>query len=137
MTFCRSIYVKKVMRLLAFIFEQSSYGEIQKQTNWNSGRALNAKIKVRKTATIQSSTTPDPRNHKGKKQKYNKHNQQEPRGQPFPSRWLQGSNEQTRKHEKHKTQKTQMIHKRSTALERSIKYYNGGLKPVSRRQPRS
>ena len=25
MTFCRSIYMKKVMRLLAFIFEQPSY----------------------------------------------------------------------------------------------------------------
>ena len=25
MTFCRSIYVMKVMKLLAFIFEQSSY----------------------------------------------------------------------------------------------------------------
>ena len=25
MTFCRSIYVKKVMKLLAFIFEQTSY----------------------------------------------------------------------------------------------------------------
>ena len=25
MTFCRSIYVKKVVRLLAFIFEQPSY----------------------------------------------------------------------------------------------------------------
>ena len=25
MTFCRSIYVKKVMELLAFIFEQPSY----------------------------------------------------------------------------------------------------------------
>ena len=25
MTFCRSIYVKKVMKLLAFIYEQSSY----------------------------------------------------------------------------------------------------------------
>ena len=25
MTFCRSIYVKKVMKLVAFIFEQSSY----------------------------------------------------------------------------------------------------------------
>ena len=25
MTFCRSIYVKKVLRLHAFIFEQSSY----------------------------------------------------------------------------------------------------------------
>ena len=27
-TFCRSIYVKKVMKLLAFIFEQSTYLEI-------------------------------------------------------------------------------------------------------------
>ena len=28
MTFCRSIYVKKAMKLLAFIFEQPSYCEI-------------------------------------------------------------------------------------------------------------
>ena len=28
MTFCRSIYVKKVMKLLAFIFEQPLYIEI-------------------------------------------------------------------------------------------------------------
>ena len=27
MTFCRSIYVKKVMKLLAFIFEQPSYSK--------------------------------------------------------------------------------------------------------------
>ena len=32
-------------------------------------------------------------------------------------------------------QKTQMIHKRSTALERSVQKLIGGLKPVSRRQP--
>ena len=29
MTFCRSIYVKKVMKLLAFIFEQSSYDNVR------------------------------------------------------------------------------------------------------------
>ena len=57
-----------------------------------------------------------------------------PRGQPFHSRWSQGSNEQTRKHEKHKTQKTRMPHKRSTALERSVKYLTGGLKPITQRQ---
>ena len=28
MAFCRSIYVKKVMKLLAFIFEQPSYSSI-------------------------------------------------------------------------------------------------------------
>ena len=30
MTFCRSIYVKKVMKLLAFIFDQPSYGTTSK-----------------------------------------------------------------------------------------------------------
>ena len=34
MTFCRSIYVKKVMKLLAFIFEQPSYAyKVQKCIN--------------------------------------------------------------------------------------------------------
>ena len=32
MTFCRSIYVKKVMKLLAFIFEQPSY--VSYQIKW-------------------------------------------------------------------------------------------------------
>ena len=32
MAFCRSIYVKKVMKLLSFIFEQSSY---QIKQNWH------------------------------------------------------------------------------------------------------
>ena len=36
-------------------------------------------------------------------------------------------------HNKHKTETTQKIHKRSTALERSVKCFTGGLKPVSRR----
>ena len=35
------------------------------------------------------------------------------KGQPFPSRWPQGSNEQTQKHKKHKTQ----THKWSTKEE--------------------
>ena len=55
---------------------------------------------------------------------------QEPRGQSFPNRLPQGSNEQTRKYDKPKTQITQMIHKRSIALERSVKYFTRGLKPV-------
>ena len=33
MAFCRSIYVKKVMKLLAFIFEQPSYLYKQNLTN--------------------------------------------------------------------------------------------------------
>ena len=35
-------------------------------------------------------------------------------------------------HSKHKTENTLKIHKRSTALERSVKYFTGGLKPVLR-----
>ena len=33
MTFCRSVYVKKVMKLLAFIFEQPSYKFVTKRKN--------------------------------------------------------------------------------------------------------
>ena len=39
-------------------------------------------------------------------------------------------NRRAQRHSKHKTEK----HK-STALERSVKYFSAGLKPVSRRQP--
>ena len=43
MTFCRSIYVKKVMKLLAFIFEQPSYfltdlNQTESQTKGNKLR---------------------------------------------------------------------------------------------------
>ena len=40
-----------------------------------------------------------------------------------------------RKHNKYKTEITRMMHKTSTALERSVKYFTRGLKPVSRRKP--
>ena len=39
------------------------------------------------------------------------------------------------RHNKHKTEKTLKIHKRSTALERAVKDFTRGLKPVPRRQP--
>ena len=42
-------------------------------------------------------------------------------------------NRRARKHNNNKTDSTQMIHKRSATLERSVKYFTGGLKPVSRR----
>ena len=44
-------------------------------------------------------------------------------------------NRRTQRQSKHKTEKTEKIHKSSTALERSIKYFTRGLKPVSRHQP--
>ena len=43
MTFCRSIYVKKVMKLLAFIFEQPSYVmQCDRASNWILTSTLNA-----------------------------------------------------------------------------------------------
>ena len=60
----------------------------------------------------------------------------EPIGQPFPSRCPQGINKQTRKKDNiQKTEITWIIHNRSNAIERSVKYFTGGLKPVSQRQP--
>ena len=37
-----------------------------------------------------------------------------------------------RRHNKHKTEKHKKIHKSSTALEPSVKYFNGGLKRFHR-----
>ena len=54
--------------------------------NASSQRHNQCKKDGKDQETIQSSTTPDPGYHMGRKQKYNKHHQQEPRGQPFPSR---------------------------------------------------
>ena len=39
-------------------------------------------------------------------------------------------NRRAQRHSKHKTEQKQKIHKRSTALERSVKYFTGGLKQV-------
>ena len=39
-------------------------------------------------------------------------------------------NRRALRHSKHKTEKTLKIHKRIYALERSVKYFTGGLKPV-------
>ena len=74
--------------------------------------------------SILSSTTSDSGHNMGKWQKYNKtSHKREPRCQPFPSWWPQGCNKQARQHDRHKTQIRKMIHKRSTALERSLKYF--------------
>ena len=44
-------------------------------------------------------------------------------------------NRRVQRHNKHKTEKNIKDPKRSTAMERSVKYFTGGLKPVLRRQP--
>ena len=51
----------------------------------------------------------------GKWQNTTKHHKREPRGQPFPSKWPQGSNEQTQKHDKHKTYDPQKMYRLGTA----------------------
>ena len=52
---------------------------------------------------IQSSTTPNPEYHMESDKNIIKHHKQEPKGQPFRSRWPQGSNEQMQKPDKHNT----------------------------------
>ena len=46
--------------------------------------------------------------------RHHKHDKQEPRGQPFRNRWPQGSNEQTWKHDKHKTNDPQKKYRLGT-----------------------
>ena len=47
---------------------------------------------------------------------------------PFPAGDHRAQiNRRAQRHNKHKTEKTKNIHKRSTALERSVKYFTGGL----------
>ena len=56
-------------------------------------------------------------------------------GSPFPAGDHKAHlNRRAQRHSKHKTEKTQNIHIRSTALERSVKYFTGEFKPVSRQQ---
>ena len=50
------------------------------------------------------------------------------------SPFLAHINRRAQRYSKHKTEKNIKNHKSSTALERSVKYFIGGLKPVSRRQ---
>ena len=61
MTFCRSIYVNKVMKLLAFIFEQPSY-YICKKNKATYGRLYpHLTGKAGKTTALGRSTTTLPR----------------------------------------------------------------------------
>ena len=95
------------------------------------------KLECKDHESIQLSTTPD-QEYQWENDKITFiHHKREPRGQPFPSRRPQGKNKLTRtqRHNKLKSEKTLRIHKRNTALERSVKYFTGGLKPVSWRQP--
>ena len=56
-------------------------------------------------------------------------------GSPFPAGDHKAQiNRRAQRHSKHKTERALKIHKRSTSLERSVKYFTGGLKPVKRRQ---
>ena len=90
-----------------------------------------AQVPLSSYLSVQSSTTPDP-GYQGESDLV-RHHKREPRGRPFPGSLPQGTHKQTRRKAlKHKTEKK--IHKSSTALERSVKYFTGGFKPASWRQ---
>ena len=77
---------------------------------------------------IQSSTKPDPGYQWESDNVTNTHHKQEPRGQPFPSRWPQGINKQTcMKAKQNKKEIIKMIHKRSLT---SIDHNRQNVGPV-------
>ena len=81
--------------------------------------------------SIQSSTTPDPGYQWESDKLTVRHHKREPRGQPFPSRSPQSTyNRRAQTHSKSKAEKNTKDKKRSTALERSVKYCTGELNPV-------
>ena len=59
-TFCRSIYVKKVMKVLAFIFEQPSYVRRQNGKHFYKGRYVTFKLaqNLKKTTVYLTSYSP-------------------------------------------------------------------------------
>ena len=74
--------------------------------------------------SIQSSTAPDPRYQWESNKLTIRHHTREPRGHPFSSRTDDHKatiNRRAWKHNKHTTEITWLIHKRSTAFERSVK----------------
>ena len=85
---------------------------------------------------IQSSTTPDP----GTTWESNKNTINITNKSLEVSRFPVGDHKVAMKRRKSmrntRHKKIQMIHKRSTALEQSVKYFTGGLKAVSQCQPR-
>ena len=98
---------------------------------------LKCKSGCKDQESIQSSTTLDPGYHWKSDKHTVKHHKREPRGQPFPSRWPQGTYiNDAHKDTANTRQKNHNIHKSSTALKQSVKYFIGGLKTFSQHQPR-
>ena len=101
--------------------------------NSNKKNASQSKKGGKDQESIQSSTTPDTWYPWECDINTIKHHTQESKGLPFPSRWPQGSNEQTwKRHDKHKTWSTKEV----SPWNIQSKYFTEGFKPVSRRQPR-
>ena len=96
------------------------YWDLKQQTNQPINKSKQAKIRNRYNQAPHMTWESDK-------------TQRKPRGYSFSSRWSQGCKEQTRKRDEQGLKITKMIHKISTALERS--YFIGGLNVVSRRQP--
>ena len=132
-----SIQTKIQLTPLNFLVENSYLLYIKLETNScpvmrnNRASRFQSKKEDKYQESIHSSTTPDPGYQWESNKLTIRLHKREPRGQPFPSTWPQGINIQTRTkaYNKHKTEITWMIHK-STALEWSVKYFTGWLKPV-------
>ena len=91
-------------------------------------------LKVRKTASVRNRYNQVPHLSKDTKLENNKIliniTNKSHKVSPFPSGDHKAAiNRCARRHDKHKTYITQTINKRSTALERSVKYFTGGIKP--------
>ena len=102
--------ISKLQRRACKLILSQDYTDIQealKRLYIESIDQIIFSIKVRKTAKIRKQYNQAPhltQNTTWERDKITiRHHKQEPRGQPFPSRWPQGSNEQTWKYDKHKT----------------------------------
>ena len=107
--------------------------------NFDSSDPLRA-IKVSKVATIRKryNQAPHPTQDTNGKATNSQKTAQTRAKRPAPSQQVTTKHTHTDAHKTQQTQdrtKTQKIHKRSTALERSVKHPTGGSKPAQRRQP--
>ena len=99
--------------------------------NWFHGAKVSKAAKVKNRCNQVPHLTQDTNGKMTNSQLYTTNESQEV--SPFPAGDHKAQiNRDTQRHNKHKTEKK--IHKRSTAFERSVKYFPGGLKPVSRHQ---
>ena len=100
-------YVQQIqvfeIKLIRITFRWSYMDDVKTSMFHVSDMRLQSREGGKNLESIQSSTTPDPGYRLGKWQIHKKHQiQEEPRSQPFHSRWLEGCMTQTRQYSKDK-----------------------------------